>query len=150
MRALRLDRQVAAPSRPAAFEASPRQRELLNACRLTVMACQSLRRAELFEECAMLSSDRAAARAAYLEILVRCLPQAIRRTPRIHRHGVQELTFDEAWLMTIHDAMARQDAASFKFVLRSRGDRLARRNLVFLLCRIAERADRQEARQDLS
>lgn len=115
--------------------------ELLNECRLTAMACRSLGRASLFEACAMLSSNRATARTAYLETLVRCLPQATGRALRLHRPGASELTFDEAWLMQLFDSLSRQDRSSFEFLLRSRVDRFARRNLVFLLCRISEQAD---------
>ena len=151
MHALSPARPVAPPSSPTAgVGASPQQVELLNACRLTAMACRSLGRAELFQACAMLSANRAAARTAYLETLVRCLPQAMGRTPRFHRPGAHELTFDEAWLMRILDAMSRKDGASFEFLLRSRIDRLARRNLVFLLCRISEQSELHENLRSLS
>lgn len=112
--------------------------ELLNECRLAAMACRSLGRASLFEACAMLSSNRATARAAYLETLVRCLPQATGRALRLHRPGASELTFDEAWLMQMFDSLSRHDTSSFEFLLRSRVDRAARRNLVFLLSRISD------------
>lgn len=118
--------------------------ELLNECRMTAMSCRTLGRANLFEACAMLSGDRATARTAYLETLIRCLPQATGRTPRFHRPGAGELTFDEAWLMRLFDSLSREDGASFDFLLRSRVDRFARRNLVFLLCRIAEQAGRRD------
>lgn len=144
MHALRLDRPVDAPSGSGASDALPRQIELLMAIRVTAMECRALGRAELFEACAMLSSNRATARMAYLETLVRCLPQAIGRIPRFHRPGAQELTFDEAWLMRLLDSVVHKDEASYEFLMRSRVERFARRSLAFLLHRIAEQATRRE------
>lgn len=114
--------------------------ELLNELRRTARACRSAARTNLFEACAMLSLNRDTARAAYLETLVRCLPQAINRSPVFYRPDVLERSFDEAWLMRLHDSLARADEDSFEFLLRSRVSRSARRNMVFLLSRISERA----------
>jgi hypothetical protein len=94
---------------------------------------------DLFRACATLSRDRAEAFWAASEVLVRCLSQALGRRPVLLRPGEAEMSFDEAWLVRLARALEQGDAGSATFLLHSRVPAHARRNLVFLLRRVAER-----------
>ncbi|MEM9394494.1 MAG: hypothetical protein AAGA38_11585 [Pseudomonadota bacterium] len=49
--------------------------------------------------------------------------------------GTNEVSFDEAWLLSIFEAMERDDQGSYAFLLRTRLKRLDASDVHFLLCR---------------
>ncbi|MEL7116027.1 MAG: hypothetical protein AAGP08_10615 [Pseudomonadota bacterium] len=105
----------------------------LNHLRMIAMKCRSAARADLFEACAVLSSDRTTARVAYAETLMKCLGQATGVRPKMLRPGATEVTFDEAWLARLILAAQSEDDNSFAFLIRSRVPRWAQRNVTFLI-----------------
>jgi hypothetical protein len=92
---------------------------------------------DLFGACATLSGNHAVATQAASEILVRCLSQALGRRPVLYRVGEQETSFDEKWLIALARSLNSGDDTSATFLLHSRVPDHARRNLVFLLRRVA-------------
>lgn len=117
---------------------SPKSRQLLNHLRMTALECRAAARADLFEACAVLSISAPVARNAYAETLVKCLSQALDKTPVIFRPGVEEVSFDEAWLLRAAETAARKDWNSFEFLVRSRVPLSTRRNLASLILSISE------------
>ena len=93
---------------------------------------------DLFGACATLSGNRAVATQAASEVLVRCLSQALGRRPVLYRVGEQETSFDEKWLIALACSLKSGDDTSATFLLHSRVPVHARRNLVFLLRRVAD------------
>lgn len=49
--------------------------------------------------------------------------------------GTDEVSFDEAWLLSIFEAMERDDQGSYAFLLQTRLKRLDASDVHFLLCR---------------
>ncbi|MGR3467797.1 MAG: hypothetical protein ACU0CI_07935 [Shimia sp.] len=117
-------------------------RGLLNSLRLVALRCRCMRQQNLFEACAMLSGETGTAKEAHAVVLLRCLPQAIDKQPVFFRPGVEELSFDEAWLLRLIEAARKNDETSFAFLLNSRVIPSARRNVTFLTARIAEQFSR--------
>lgn len=124
-----------APTKPHAPAPSfhPDTISTLNQLRLIAMRCRCAARTDLFHACALLSLDRNTAQGAHAEILMRCLEQALDKRPLFHRPGSQEISFDEAWLARMIQAIRTGDEDSFRFLLYARVPRLNRRNLAFLL-----------------
>lgn len=116
--------------------------EFLAHLRLAALSCRTAPRTNLFEACATLSLDREKAKTASLDILVRCLSQAMAQAPTFYRPGAERLSFDEAWLVQLVASVQRADLDSFEFLLRSRVIARSRRQLAFLLYRVAERFPR--------
>lgn len=112
---------------------------LLNALRHINLTCRCAARTDLFEACAILSHAPNVAKSAYAEALMKSLSQALGQSPVLHRPGVQEVSFDEAWLLRTVEAARRNDHGSFLFLLRSRVPHAARRNLGFLILSVSER-----------
>ncbi|WP_089885256.1 hypothetical protein [Citreimonas salinaria] len=96
---------------------------------------------DLFGACASMSGNRQVAAQAASDVLMRCLSQALGRRPVLYREGEREMSFDEAWLMALVRSLQADDVASATFLLHSRVPKHARRNLVFLLQRVAEDFD---------
>lgn len=119
-----------------------RSRAMLNDLRFVALECRAAARTDLFEACALLSRNPAVARSAHAAAFLRCLPQAIGRAPRLLRPGVAEVTFDEAWILRLLTSAAAGDHDSFAFLLRSRVDAWARRNIGFLAQSMAEQFHR--------
>lgn len=88
---------------------------------------------DLFEACAVLSSDKAAAKAAFADALLRCLPQATGARLVFFAPGSHEVSFDEAWLLRLKGALQSGDEGSADFLLRSRVHRFARQSCIFLI-----------------
>lgn len=112
---------------------SDTQRQFLNTLRRVGRQCRSKARADLFEACAVLSCDPTTAATAYADTLMRCLSQALGTLPILHRPGEAEVSFDEAWLLQLGAAIARDDTSSIDFLLRSRVHPHARRHCGFLM-----------------
>lgn len=93
---------------------------------------------DLFGACAALSGNRAIARHAATDVLMRCLSQALGRRPVLLREGEAETSADEAWLMALARALKADDTGSATFLLYSRVPAPQRRNLIFLLKNVVE------------
>jgi len=109
---------------------------LLTHMRLAGLACRSARKAPPIEACTLIDAgvtENAQANRVAMEMLMRSLPQAIGRMPVFHAPGASELSFDEAWLLQLVQALRAEDAASCGFLLRSRVPVYARRGLIFLI-----------------
>ena len=119
-------------------EVLPEAFGFLNHLRFTAMGCRAKPRTGLFEACALLHANNEASRQAHAEALMRCLGEALGKPARLHASGVEELTFDERWLVQLGVASARRDEASLRFLLQSRVGREHRRLISFLVGRISE------------
>lgn len=111
---------------------------LLDALRQIALKCRSAAHTDLFDACAVLSHTPNVAKTAYAEALIKSLSQALGTSPVLHRPGVQEVSFDEAWLLRTMQAAQQNDRASFLFLMRSRVPHAARRNLGFLILSVSE------------
>lgn len=111
--------------------------DFLARLRLLALRCRASARADLHEACTALYAGRDATAEAHAEALVRTLPQVLSHIPRFHRPGVEEVSFDEAWLLRLFEAASAPDPDSFEFLMRSRVPPMARRSLGFLVSRAA-------------
>ncbi len=135
---------VYAESRPT--EARPHLRAdlsengtaFLNHLRMSGLSCRSAARTDVFEACAVLASDGSTARQASADVLMKCLSTLLGRQPVLYRPGEQETSFDEVWLMSMVEAIERDDIDSLTFLLRSRLPREACRNVGFLIRSVSE------------
>lgn len=66
--------------------------------------------------------------------LVKALPEALGRAPRFFAPGTASLSFDEAWLLALKEAVARSDTDSYTFLLQTRMSRERASSLHFVLC----------------
>ena len=123
-----------APPPPVAHKAT----RLLNQLRFVAMDCRSKPRADLFEACALLQVSGNATQQAYAEALIRCLPEALGKPAKLFAPGVDEISFDEAWLLQLNGTIAAGDEASFAFLLRSRVAPPHRRLTGFLVRHISD------------
>lgn len=116
----------------------PKSTAFLNHLRFVSMGCRSKPRTDLFKACALLHTDPDSTRSAHAEALMRCLNEALGKPARLHAPGVDEISFDEAWLVQLHAACCRQDNASLTFLLTSRVAQKHRRMVSFLIRQISE------------
>lgn len=114
------------------------EREILNHVRFVALNCRSAARTDLFKACATLAIDKPTARVAHVETFVKCLSQATGKSPVFYRPGVENLSFDEAWMMRLVRACQTEDGDSFRFLLHSRVVPQARRNLGFLISAMSD------------
>lgn len=126
------------PSARIAPEHTSAELAFVNHLRFVAMACRSKPRADLFEACALLQVERSASRTAHADALMRCVGQALGKTPRLHAPGTAELSFDETWLLQLGLACARGDVASQAFLLNSRLAHENRSLVRFLIGQIAD------------
>jgi hypothetical protein len=99
------------------------------------------RRVEPDRACALLRTEPEAAAAAYARALLRILPAATGRRIIFHRPGVESLTFDEAWLLRLIEAIRGRDGDSLRFAICSRVARGMRGPVRFLAEGLADRLD---------
>ena len=111
---------------------------LLNFLRFTAFSCRVKPRTDLFKACALLHVNRSQSLESHAEALMRCLQEALGKSPKLHAPGTAEMSFDEAWLVQLGDAIARDNQASIAFLLRSRVLPEHRRLVGFLVGRISE------------
>jgi len=78
------------------------------------------------------------ARFFWLSQPMRGFRQAVHKRPVFFRPGTDELSFDEAWLGRLFEAVERKDDDSFRFLIQSRVPRWTQRNLAFLIRSISE------------
>ncbi|MEM9583125.1 MAG: hypothetical protein AAGA08_08420 [Pseudomonadota bacterium] len=114
------------------------QRAYLNQLRLITLKCRAAARANLFEACAILSTTKPVAKTACAEVLIKCLGQALGKPPKLFRPGVEEVSFDEAWLVRATEMAYLREWDSFEFLLRSRVPEGTRRNLASLIIGASE------------
>jgi len=110
----------------------------LNHLRMVALSCRVKPRTDLFHACALIYTDPQSSREAHAEALIRGLSEAMTRRPRLLRTGSEEVSFDEAWLIQFAKSLAIGDDNSAEFLLRSRIAPAHRRNIRFLVSRIAE------------
>ncbi|MEL7444202.1 MAG: hypothetical protein AAGK02_00120 [Pseudomonadota bacterium] len=114
---------------------------LLNGLRMVALACRCTARANVSDACKVLSQDQSVATNAFAEFLVRCLAQVLDRIPHFNRPGVDELSFDEQWLMRLILCHHADDVHSIAFLMQSRVPQHAQGNLCFLIGAVAEHLD---------
>lgn len=138
MSLLQLQASTAPSLTPDARREAP---TLLNFLRFTALSCRAKPRTDLFHACALLHVSRSRSLEAHAEALMRCLNDAVGKNLRFHAPGTAEMSFDEAWLVQLSDALLRDDDASASFLLRSRVLPEHRRLVGFLIGRIARSFD---------
>lgn len=116
-------------------------RGTLNRLRVISLGCRAAAQTDLFRACALLSCKVETARDAHAQALLKCLRQAIGKTPVFYRPGTQHLSFDEAWLMQALIAVRAGDGDSLAFLIRSRVPVMYQRHIAFLLKGIAAQSD---------
>lgn len=121
---------------PAPF--GPEEMNFLNHLRMVALSCRVKRRSDIFQACALISTDPQSTREAHVEALMRCLSEAMNRRPVMLRTGSAEVSFDEAWLIQLAKSLARGDTDSTAFLVGSRVVPAHRRNIRFLVGRISD------------
>lgn len=127
-----------APSAAAAALPEIEALGLLNHLRMVALGCRASAKTNLFEACALLSLDGEDAKRTFADTLIKCLETSARRPITWFRPGVNELSFDEAWVMRCIACVRSGDADSLDFLLRSRIAASDRRYIGFLLGRISD------------
>lgn len=126
----------------ASFPGSPEQDTnadaFVNHLRFLAMGCRAKPRADLFEACALLQTNRVRALEAYSEALVRTLGDSLGQNVRLHAPGTNEQTFDEKWLRELRIAHLTQDGGSLHFLLASRITPANRRLVKYLIAEISD------------
>ena len=117
---------------------SDRAMRIINHLRLVALRCRSAARVDLDQACALLLADPADAKMRHAETLMRGFRQAVATRPVFFRPGTDELSFDEAWLGRLFEAVENGDDDSFRFLIQSRVPRWTQRNLAFLIRSISE------------
>ncbi len=118
---------------------APRARATLSALRMAALRCRAAARLELPGAVAMLGArPEAATGEAAAEAMVRTLAQGLGRRPRFYRPGSPDLSLDEAWLVSLVEAMRRGDRPSTAFLIQSRVPVAERRPVLFLVRQIAD------------
>ncbi|MEM7088028.1 MAG: hypothetical protein AAF496_00500 [Pseudomonadota bacterium] len=115
-----------------------RSMRIINHLRMVALQCRSAAFVDLDQACALLLADPADARMRHAETLMRGFRQAVAKRPVFYRPGTSELSFDEAWLGRLFEAIENQDDDSFRFLIQSRVPRWTRRNLAYLVRSISE------------
>ena len=110
----------------------------LNHLRFVALRCRARARADMFQACALLTSDKTQSIRAHAEALAQCLNEALCKRAVFFRPGTTELSFDEAWLVQLASALRRGDEDSVRFLLHSRVRPEHHRNMRFLVSRISE------------
>ncbi|WP_299082391.1 hypothetical protein [uncultured Ruegeria sp.] len=131
-------RQADAPCAPSSPRMTGRSLRIINHLRLVALECRSASRVDLDHACALLLADPADAQMRHAETLMRGFRQAVCKRPVFYRPGTADLSFDEAWLGRLFEAIEQEDKDSFRFLIQSRVPRWTQRNLAFLIRSISE------------
>ncbi|SDW28960.1 hypothetical protein [Roseicitreum antarcticum] len=107
--------------------------------RVLMRQCRAKARVEPFEACALLHHSPDQGAQAYADALLRVLSTALPNGLRIHAVYAPERSFDENWLLALTEAVARDDASSATFLLRSRLPVHLRRNVGWLVSQLVTR-----------
>ena len=111
---------------------------LLDALRRAALRTRAAARIDLFDACAGLALDRGAREHRAADVLLLCLPDALGQAPVLFRPGVAQRSFDEAWLLRLAERLTASDSASAAFLLRTRVNPYAQRQVAFLISALAE------------
>ncbi|MEM1073736.1 MAG: hypothetical protein AAF665_09540 [Pseudomonadota bacterium] len=111
---------------------------IINHLRLVALRCRSAARVDMDQACALLMANPADSQMRHAETLMRGFRQAVGRRPVFHRPGTSDLSFDEAWLGRLFEAVERSDDDSFRFLIKSRVPRWTQRNLAYLVRSISD------------
>ena len=76
-----------------------------------------------------------------LGVLLQRLPAMLGRRLVFHEHGARDVSFDEAWLLNLLDAVRSADEDRYRFALLSRMPRDRASALHFLVCQTAHTLD---------
>lgn len=114
----------------------------LNRLRLLALRCRAARRIDVFSACALLSLDRSEAAHAHAAAFLRALPQAFEKAPVFHIPGARDVSFDEAWILRLLQAIREDRGDSIAFLITSRVRACHRRQIAFLARGLAEGLDR--------
>lgn len=125
-------------ARPDPTPAQPVAGERLDWLRRIGAACRCGARTDLFRACAVLSEDRDTAAEAYARALLGALPTG---RLRFYQPGTHEVSFDEAWLVSLLDAAGRGDEASLTFLLARRLPAHTRRSVGYLVMNLSRKLD---------
>ncbi len=117
---------------------SERSLRIIDHLRIVARRSRSAARVDLEQACALLLADPADAKMRHAETLMRGFRQAVSNRPVFYRPGTTDLSFDEAWLGRLFDAVEQNDDDSFRFLIQSRIPRWNQRNLAFLIRSISE------------
>lgn len=112
--------------------------QIINHLRLVALQCRSAARVDLDQACAVLLANPAEEQMRHAETLIGGFRQAVPGRRVFFRPGTTELSFDEAWLGRLFEAVEQRDDDSFRFLIQSRVPRLTQRNLTFLIRSISE------------
>lgn len=137
MHAVKLKQVQDLAPRPGA-DLPDRSRTIINHLRMVALKCRSQARLDLDQACALLLANPADANMRHAETLMRGYRQAVTTRPVFFRPGTHELSFDEAWLGRLFEAVYDRDDDSFRFLIRSRVPRWTQRNLAYLIRSISE------------
>ena len=85
-----------------------------------------------------------------LDLLLQDLPKAIGRRLRFFEPGAAELSFDEAWLLGVIEAIRAGDSDRYRFALLSRMRREPAARLHFLFCKVAHSLDARPGHANLA
>ncbi len=118
---------------------TPRSISVINHLRMVALQCRALPQQNMVHACAMLALDGGEAMQAHARVLMRSLPQAMNKRPILRAPGNTDYSFDETWLMGLIEALERDDDDSFVFLIKSRIDPIAQRNMAFLIRAISDR-----------
>lgn len=116
-------------------------RAALNRLRLLALRCRAARRIDVFSACALLSLDRSEAARAHAAAFLRAIPQAIGKAPVFHIPGTAEISFDEAWILRLIQAIQAGEGDSIAFLIASRVKPCHRRQLAYLAKGLSEGLD---------
>jgi len=112
-------------------------RGVLNGMRLIALQCRAEARTDLFEACRLIPDPLQGQGDGQGDVfsltLIRGLRPALMRQPVFYRPGVDEMSFDESWLIAALGALDKKDWDSFDFLIRSRVVPAHRRSIRFLL-----------------
>lgn len=109
--------------------------------RVLMRQCRAKARVEPFEACALLHHSPDQGAQAYADALLRILGAALPNGLCIHAVNAPERSFDENWLLALTEAVARDDAPSAAFLLRSRLPVHLRRNVGWLVSQLVARVN---------
>ncbi|KUJ81192.1 hypothetical protein AVO44_04825 [Ruegeria profundi] len=123
---------------PPSPQLEARTMQIINHLRMVALRCRSAARVDLDQACALLLADPSDEWMRHAETLMRGFRQAVEKRPVFYRPGVTELSFDEAWLGRLFEAVEQKDQDSFRFLIRSRVPRWTQRNFAFLVGSISK------------
>jgi hypothetical protein len=116
----------------------------LSMLRMLMRTCRAKARLEVFEACALLHHSPNQSAQVYADALLRALANALPRPPVIHAMNSDEYSFDERWLLSLMSAIARDDQASARFLLRTRLPLHYRRSIGWLCAQLVARLEPED------